>query len=354
MDFDKKPYISIIVPVYNAEQYIHCCIKSICKQEWRDFEVIIVDDGSSDNSGLICDQLALQDSRITVIHQTNQGSVRARSVGVKYAKGKYIGFVDSDDWISPIMLQRMCEMARENQADIVVCDVVRVKKDGTENWTQIFDGKIYSREELFNQICPKMMYSGQYYEFGFLPCVWNKIIKKELVEKWVYSVDEKITVGDDASFIYFCILYSQRLVYLKNEFLYFYRDTENSLMKKSYVNQVDKILLLLNYFEEQIVKYDIDGLIRKQFDYYVVLMVSNIMYELYGRKYYSHKTKKKKINQIRESKAVLCTAYKVRDLQIPMAEKGIIGYINTPNVFTWLCMIGSIGYNVVRKKRGKI
>ena len=117
------PKLSVIVPVYNTEKYLRVCIDSILAQTFTDFELILVDDGSEDSSGSICDEYAAKDTRVQVIHQTNGGVTNARKNGVRRACGKYFSFIDSDDWIHPEMFERMVEKCVEANADVVVCDV---------------------------------------------------------------------------------------------------------------------------------------------------------------------------------------------------------------------------------------
>ena len=118
------PELSIIVPVYKVEPYLRRCIDSILAQTFRDFELILVDDGSPDNCGAICDEYAAKDSRIIVIHQKNQGVSAARNAGLDIAKGTYLGFVDSDDWIEPEMYETMISTAKVKNVGLVVCDVM--------------------------------------------------------------------------------------------------------------------------------------------------------------------------------------------------------------------------------------
>ena len=118
------PLISIIVPVYKVEQYLHRCINSILAQTFENFELILVDDGSPDNCGKICDEYAQKDNRIKVIHQKNSGTIIARNAGIKIATGKYLGFVDSDDYIKPQMYEKLYNCISSDNYDIVWCDVV--------------------------------------------------------------------------------------------------------------------------------------------------------------------------------------------------------------------------------------
>ena len=115
------PELSIIVPVYKVEKYLPKCLDSILAQTFTDFELILIDDGSPDRCGDICDEYAAKDDRLIVIHQENKGVSAARNAGLDIARGEYIGFVDSDDWIEPEMYETMLATAKESEAEIVAC-----------------------------------------------------------------------------------------------------------------------------------------------------------------------------------------------------------------------------------------
>lgn len=126
---NKLPDISIIVPVYNVEPYINRCIDSIIAQSFTDFELILIDDGSADNSGRICDEYSFKDARINVIHKLNGGQSIARNAGIDIAKGKYLSFIDADDYISPDMIETLFNLAEKYNADISECGYISVFKD---------------------------------------------------------------------------------------------------------------------------------------------------------------------------------------------------------------------------------
>ena len=122
------PQISVIIPVYKVEQFLGDCIKSILSQTFSNYEIILVDDGSPDNSGKLCDEFAAGDSRIKVVHKENGGVSSARNKGIEIAEGEWICFVDSDDWVEPDYLEVMFKTAIENNADVSVCGFVGGKK----------------------------------------------------------------------------------------------------------------------------------------------------------------------------------------------------------------------------------
>ena len=124
------PAVSIIVPVYNTERFLNRCIDSVLAQTYSDWELLLVDDGSTDSSGSICDEYATQDSRIRVFHKENGGVSSARNLGLDYARGEWITFVDSDDYIAPDMIEKLYETQKRNNADITVCGYRWVDKEG--------------------------------------------------------------------------------------------------------------------------------------------------------------------------------------------------------------------------------
>ena len=122
MNPENRPLFSVIVPVYKVEKYIHQCVDSILAQSFSDFELILVDDGSPDNCGAICEEYAAKDPRVKVVHKENGGLSDARNVGLEMATGEYVLFVDSDDWVAPDMYEKMVRRAEETGADVVGCD----------------------------------------------------------------------------------------------------------------------------------------------------------------------------------------------------------------------------------------
>ena len=168
-----EPIISIIVPVYKVEKYIHECIDSILNQTLKNIEVILIDDGSPDECPRICDEYAHKDSRVIVIHQKNQGSSSARNSGIKVANGKYLAFVDSDDVISPLMFETL--ISNGKNADIIECNVTQNKGK-----LQINKDSFYVKEYKEN-ILTEYLKSNK---VG----VWCRIYKRELIQNIEFEV----------------------------------------------------------------------------------------------------------------------------------------------------------------------
>ena len=169
--------ISIIVPVYNAEKYLNRCIKSILHQTYTNFELILVEDGSSDASGMLCDNWAKQDTRIKVIHKENAGASSARNCGLDIADGKYITFVDSDDWIEQDMFEYLYTIIEENGAQIASCGWRIVKDKDKKDVQPVPQTEIWGRKELldffFRVNGGKSSHS-----------IWGKLIVKDLLEDY--------------------------------------------------------------------------------------------------------------------------------------------------------------------------
>lgn len=146
------PKLSIIVPVYKVEQYIHKCVDSILNQTFTDFELILVDDGSPDNCGVICNEYAQKDERVRVIHKENGGLSDARNFGLKEAKGKYVSFIDSDDWVDFDLYSDVVGYLEGNDLDVVCFDVYEVKGETIKHHNRYDENKIFSGEDALYKI----------------------------------------------------------------------------------------------------------------------------------------------------------------------------------------------------------
>lgn len=165
------PLISIIVPVYNVKDYLEKCLQSICVQTYKNLEIILIDDGSSDGSGELCDLFAQRDGRIKVIHQTNAGQSAARNRGLAVAQGEFLGFVDSDDWIEPDMYEFLYHLLKENGADISICSHYRDK--GKKSVAKYSSGEqfVFTRDEGIRALVVDRRIRNY---------VWDKLYKRRL------------------------------------------------------------------------------------------------------------------------------------------------------------------------------
>lgn len=211
--------ISIIVPVYNTQKYLPDCIESIRKQSFSDFELILVDDESKDESGVLCDEYAQQDTRIRVIHQKNAGAASARNTGVAQAKGKYVCFVDSDDMISPDYCKTLYEILDGTQFDFSVCGSYRFKEDNVI--IAVYNGvagAMSNAEYLYAQLQKKS-------EFGF----WNKMFRRDLFDELCFVAGRR---NEDVIFSCDIAKKLHNGVICTDEQLYFYRMNDEGVTAK--------------------------------------------------------------------------------------------------------------------------
>lgn len=212
--------VSVIVPVFQAERYIDICVNSILSQTYRNIEVILVDDGSTDQSVSKCDEYCIIDSRVTVIHKKNGGVASARNTGLLKSSGEYIMFVDSDDWIEESMIEELLEIARREEADIVECGFVQCK-DGRSNRTP-YNDKLYilkNKEEIF-------LHSFVHGVPYLYKVCWGKLIRKELCDGILFP---SRTVAEDSAFCDQLLFRCKKVIKSYNQY-YNYRITPGSIM----------------------------------------------------------------------------------------------------------------------------
>ena len=262
--------ISIIVPVFNTEKYLEKCLDSISSQTYKEYEVILVDDGSSDASGEICDRCAKNDKRIKVIHKQNEGSTSARKEGIQKAEGDYIAFVDSDDWIESDFIEKLMNVMEANAADIVMTGCVK-EIDGKQEVLFNISKGIYDKQELIEQVFPKMLYYGGFFEFGVQPYMWNKLYKRQLLSKFYEHIDTFIYDGEDAAVVFPYLLYSQKAV-ITDDIKYHYRIHSQSVTgtrKPEYYENVSRLYL---YLKNQLKNTEYYDVMFPQLDAYMRMM----------------------------------------------------------------------------------
>ena len=213
--------LSIIVPVYKVEKYLPKCIDSILAQTFRDFELILIDDGSPDNCGAICDAYAARDSRIKVIHQANAGLSAARNAGLDISTGTYLGFVDSDDWIEPEMYETMIATAMEKNVDVVVCGVQYCAEDGALIRTDLLSEDTYNRDGLLSA------FFGMPAPLG--GTCWNKIFRTTRVNEIRFAED--ISICEDSIYLFECFRRCEEGAKIPDT-LYHYTQREDSTTRE--------------------------------------------------------------------------------------------------------------------------
>lgn len=231
------PGISIITPVYKAEDYLHRCIDSLLAQTYTNFELILVDDGSPDGSGVICDEYARRDSRIKAIHKENGGVSSARQCGIENATGTYTIHADPDDWADPTMLEELYAKATGEEADIVMCDYYAHKKGHTRHITQKPKSlnakellKLFLRQELHGSLC-------------------NKLIKRELYTKYCIAFPKEITRWEDLYVVCSMLTNDIKSAYLGKAFYHYDQSTNsNSIARKRDNRGLRSQMLFIEHF----------------------------------------------------------------------------------------------------------
>lgn len=248
------PKLSVIVPVYNTEKYLRECIDSILAQTFADFELILVNDGSTDSSGSICDEYAGKDPRIQVIHQQNGGITVARKSGVRIARGEYVTFVDSDDWIHKDMYRVM--LAGES-ADIVVCDMIRATSEGLIEINCCIDPGVYDRQALADRFYPVMLFDFDRCQPAVHPSLCNKVIRREIIRNVIEYVADGITYGEDTLCSYACMLDAEK-IHMIDQGLYYYRENLQSVCNVYNREMFSKLILLGSELERQFAERNCD------------------------------------------------------------------------------------------------
>lgn len=232
--------VSVIVPVYNIDLYIEKCIQSILAQTFSELEIILVDDGSIDNAGSICDKYAAVDERIKVIHKPNGGLVSARIAGLKAAAGEYIIYVDGDDWIESDLCENMLREMLASGADLVDADYyMDMGQEVISMHSNISHGRYEAKEMI-----PIMLCDENFNECRLKAFLWSKMFKRELLEKVQYVVDERITFGEDVAVTYPYVLQCKKISILNYSGYHYAQHLSSMVYTKKEDEQIRNTLLI--------------------------------------------------------------------------------------------------------------
>ena len=202
--------ISVIVPVFNVEQYLNQCVESLLQQTYKNIEIILVDDGSTDGSGVLCDEWDINEERIRTIHTENHGLSAARNVGIKSAKGNYIYFIDSDDWVETDILETLFQNINLNDADLSSCAMKKDYGDSNLTFQKNRECICVSQKQMFHEIlCNEFVY-------GY---VCNKLFRKRLVDGLLF--DENLFSQEDMDFTMRYLKRCIKCVYTESEYYHY-------------------------------------------------------------------------------------------------------------------------------------
>lgn len=291
--------ISVVVPVYNVEAYLRRCVDSILAQTVENLEIILVDDGSTDGSGALCDEYGEKYDRVHVYHKANGGLTSAWKAGMDLVSGEYVGFVDSDDWIDPDMYERMLGPALRENADMAVCGLIFdfedpkiPKREEISN----FGKEVYDRKDL-EALFPSLINDGCFFGRTLQPARVTKLFRAELIRRNMKYCDERVALGEDMQITFPVILDTQKLCVVQNFYPYHYWINNKSITGKYDDSYMEKVKLLagrLMFISREKGVYDFSEQIRNDFLSMTVLAVKNEIYRNYkaGRRTVTGNVKK--------------------------------------------------------------
>ncbi|MGP4067328.1 glycosyltransferase [Halobacillus sp. B29] len=242
------PAISIVVPIYNVEFYLSECLESILKQTFNDFELILVNDGSTDGSGIICDRYENKDKRVKVIHQVNKGVSSARNKGINASAGEYIAFVDPDDTVEPTMYEILYTEAISNNLDLVVCPIKTMNSfTNTNSVSSIYEGKegVLFQKDIKSEIIPSFLNNKT---LSLVSSV-NKLYKSSLFNLNKIRYEEHKNHSEDLSLNLKILPYVKKMIYVKKPLYNYYIRRNNSLTQTfredlySYIEENRRLML---------------------------------------------------------------------------------------------------------------
>lgn len=261
--------LSIIVPVYNKREYVHDCIESLLNQSYANVEIILVNDGSTDGSGEICEEYAKRHKRISVKHKENEGSIQARITGAQYAAGDYITFVDADDWIDDTMYITI--MPEIDNYDFVMCGIHRYyNRDHIISEQLQYKDGVYEKQDIIHKILPTMLWNPDTNGWNLDPSLCNKIFRKEkLLKEFDKVKDLRCHFGDDSAVIFPLMFHAERVKFI-SQCYYYHRQRENKDIP-GYIRDeefFEKTYQLYQYLKEEFKKSGYWAIMKEQLEHF--------------------------------------------------------------------------------------
>lgn len=281
-----KPKISVIVPIYNVGKFLDKCVSSLIIQTYDNLEIILVNDGSTDNSLAICRHFESIDSRVCVIDQQNKGLVGARKAGVIQSKGDYITYVDGDDWVEPCIYERFIDSVIDYGVDVVIAAHWEDLPNHSERLQNTIPAGYYQSDTLSESVYQRMLCTENFSQFGIFSYVWGKLYKRELLLHHQLKVDDGIHIGEDAACLY-PLLLDANSVYISDEAFYHYRQRTDSLIKTRDPYEVMKLKRLYSFLSREFLASRCAQSLLNQLERFVVSLLIvrldlKVNEELYG------------------------------------------------------------------------
>lgn len=282
----KEYKVSIIVPIYNTKEFLKRCVDTLVNQTYTNIEILLVDDGSEDGSGMLCDELAFADKRIRVIHKENGGLISAWKRGVYESTGEYISFVDSDDWVDLNMIEEMAACLSGNVREIIASDYVVERGEGSKQyiWQKLLPGE-YDRKDIEEKVIPNLLGSEHRY-VTISRCM--KLIARKLIEDNCKYSDPLIRTGEDTTVMLPTLIDCERLVVMDHKAYYHYLYVAGS-MTHGYDKGLYENIRLLRRITQQILKDKFEGeqlseMLKKADQEHIFMMLLVLKNEARGNK----------------------------------------------------------------------
>lgn len=338
-----KPLLSVIIPCYKVEKYIDRCLNSVVNQTYKNLEIILIDDGSPDNTGTKCDEWSKIDSRIRVIHKNNEGLGFARNSGLKIAQGEYFAFVDSDDFIALDMYEILINKSISTNSDIVYCGMIKENSDGNSiNISDFNEERIFEKETLsalsqgfFKPIteAPKML----------IMSVWHSVYKRSVIKHEFYS--EREVGSEDVHFQISAVLNAERIAFIPNP-LYIYCYNGESLSRTFLADKFKRYKRLANIINNTYSKKKLNY----KFDYYVFVIAFLTISQAIANIEFSTKEKRNYI------KNIVCDNFwadaEIKSVKLDLKKKVFWSLISR-NKYICIYYFSKIYYLIIHKLLGK-
>ncbi len=280
--------LSIVVPIYNVEAYLENTIESLLAQVDYDYEIVLVNDGSKDGSEEICQRyLEKYPERIQLVNKENGGLPSARKAGVRAAKGEFVTFLDGDDWVDADYYYQMIRAVKEHQVDVACSSHSMAYPDRKIEERNGVGSGVYVGAAL-KEVRNRMLYQRPYYTYGIYPSLCMKVIRKELLEKFIYNVPDSVTIAEDAACSFPVLFACNGFVMINENIGYYYRQLQSSMMNKYDPKKLSRVITVMDYMETVFAPYYEQY--GQQIDrYYTQLIKELVKNELLGDASYHEK-----------------------------------------------------------------